>query len=126
MTEPAAGTRHSFRTQVDGPRFWHPRGFKTAEILADVSKNADIPMAKLAIAWPLKRRFVASVIIGVKTAAQLAANMELGDWDVPDDIWQTLDEKTRPEEDYLTFFNRLNYKRHFAAAEFYDGAVELP
>ena len=126
MSEPAAGTRHSFRTQVDGPRFWHPRGFKTAEILSGVAKDSDIPMARLAIAWPLKRRFVASVIIGVKSAEQLAANMELGDWDMPDDIFQTLEEKTRPEEDYLTFFNKLNYKRLYSAAEFHDRSVELP
>jgi aryl-alcohol dehydrogenase-like predicted oxidoreductase len=126
MTEPAEGTRHSFRTQVDGPRFWHPRGFKTAEILEAMSANSDIPMAKLAVAWPLKRRFVASVIIGVKNTDQLAANLKLGDWDMPDDIWQTLEEKTRPEEDYLTFFNKLNYNRHFAAAEFHDETVELP
>jgi len=126
MTEPAEGSRHSFRTQVDGPRFWHPRGFKTAEILEDVSANSDIPMAKLAVAWPLKRRFVASVIIGVKNVDQLTANLELGDWDMPDDVWQTLEEKTRPEEDYLTFFNKLNYNRHFAAAEFHNADVELP
>ena len=126
MTEPAAGTRHSFRTQVDGPRFWHPRGFKTAEILEAVSASSDIPMAKLAVAWPLKRRFVASVIIGVKNADQLRDNLELGDWDMPEDIWQNLEAKTRPEEDYLTFFNKLNYNRHFAAAEFHDETVELP
>ncbi len=126
MTEPAAGTRHSFRTQVDGPRFWHPRGFKTAEILEAVSASSDIPMAKLAVAWPLKRRFVASVIIGVKSADQLRDNLELGDWDMPEDIWQNLEAKTRPEEDYLTFFNKLNYNRHFAAAEFHDETVELP
>jgi aryl-alcohol dehydrogenase-like predicted oxidoreductase len=111
---------------VDGPRFWHPRGFKTAEILEDVSASSDIPMAKLAVAWPLKRRFVASVVIGVKTNDQLTENLELGDWDMPDDIWQTLEEKTRPEEDYLTFFNKLNYNRHFAAAEFHNADDELP
>ena len=53
-------------------------------------------MAKLAVAWPLKRRFVTAVIIGVKNADQLAANLEVGDWDMPDDAWQTLEEKTRP------------------------------
>jgi aryl-alcohol dehydrogenase-like predicted oxidoreductase len=126
MTEPAEGTRHSFRTQVDGPRFWHSRGFKTAEILEDVATNSDIPMAKLAVAWPLKRRFVTSVIIGVKRSDQLSANLELGDWDMPDDVWQTLEEKTRPEEDYLTFFNKLNYNRHFSAAEFHNETAELP
>ena len=56
----------------------------------------------------------------------LTANLELGDWDMPDDIWQTLEEKTRPAEDYLTFFNRINYDRLFSAAEFHDETAELP
>ena len=125
MTKPAAGTRHSFRTQVDGPRFWHPHGFETARLLSEVSAKADVPMAKLAVAWPLKRKFVASVIIGVKTVDQLSENLEWGDWDMPDDIWQSLEEKTRPEPDYLTFFNKINYNRHFTAAEFHDESAEL-
>jgi aryl-alcohol dehydrogenase-like predicted oxidoreductase len=126
MTEPAAGTRHAYRTQIDGSRFWHPRGFKAAEILEKVSTESDVSMAKLAVAWPLKRKFVTSVIIGVKNTDQLKANLELGDWDMPDEIFQTLEEKTRPEEDYLTYFNKLNYDRHFTAAEFHDESVELP
>ena len=126
MTDPAQGTRLSFRTQVDGPRFWHPKGFKTAEILEQVSLDSGIPMPKLAIAWPLQRRFVTSVIIGARNQKQLAANMESGDWDIPEDVWQTLEERTRPEEEYLTWFNRQNYKRIFAAAEFHDERLELP
>ena len=39
MAEPKEGTRHSFRTQVDGPRFWHQDGFRTAEILDQVSEK---------------------------------------------------------------------------------------
>ena len=124
--EPAAGTRISFRTQVDGPRFWHPKGFKTAEILEQVSLEANIPMAKLAIAWPLKPRFVTSVIIGVRDTAQLEANMEMGDWDIPADVWNTLEAQTRPEEEYLTWFNRQNYHRMFSAGEFHDLNAELP
>ena len=125
MTEPAPGTRISFRTQMDGPRFWHPKGFKTAEILEQISQETDIPMADLAIAWPLKRRFVSSVIIGVRTHGQVKANMKMGEWDMPDEIWNKLEEQTKPEEEYLTFFNRINYDRSFAAAEFHDENAEL-
>lgn len=125
MTEPAQGTRMSHRTQVDGPRFWHPMGFKTAETLERVSSKAGIPMAKLAIAWPLKRRFVTSVIIGVKTQKQLEDNMQMGDWDMPDDVWNILEEQTRPQEEYLTWFNKQNYNRMFSAAEFHDETTEL-
>ena len=123
--EPAAGSRISFRTQVDGPRYWHAAGFQIAEILEKASSDTGIPMLKLALAWPLKRRFVSSVIVGVRDHNQLADNMETGDWDMPDDVWHTLQEQTRPPEEYLTWFNRQNYDRSFSAGEFYDETAEL-
>ncbi len=126
MTEPAKGTRFSFRTQIDGPRFWHPKGFETAKIVERISVGSGIPTWKLAIAWPLRRRFVTSVIIGVKNQEQLTANLEVGDWDMPGDIWNTLEKQTRPEEEYLTWFNKRNYDRFFSAAEFHDETTELP
>ena len=126
MKEPAPGTRHSFRTQVDGPRFWNEQGFRTAEILEQVSQESAIPMVKLAIAWPLGRRFVSSVIIGVKNVDQLQANLAIGDWDMPAEIWKALEERTRPVDEYLSWFNRKNYERFFMAAEFHDERAELP
>ncbi len=120
MAEPAKGTRLSFRTQVDGPRFWHKRGFQTVEILEQVSSEVGISMPKLAIGWLLKRRFVSSVIIGVRTQEQLGIGLEMGDWDIPEDTWRALEERTRPEEEYLTWFNKRNYERFFNAAEFHD------
>jgi len=126
MIEPVKGTRLSFRTQVDGPRFWHPKGFETAKILEQVSSKSGVPMWKLAIAWPLRRKFITSVIIGVKNQKQLESNLELGEWDMPEDVWNALEEKTRPEEEYLSWFNKKNYERFFSAAEFHDGKSELP
>ena len=118
--EPAAGTRHAFRTQVDGPRFWHEQGFRTAEILEQEARESGIPMAQLAIGWPLGRRFVSSVVIGVKSADQLASNLAAADWDMPVDLWRSIEERTRPAEDYLSWFNRRNYERMFGCAEFHD------
>ena len=104
MTEPAKGTRHSFRTQVDGPRFWNEQGFKTAAIVEQVARESGIPMAKLAVAWSLGRKFVSSVILGVRDLDQLKANLEVGDWDMPRDVWNTLEERTRPPEEYTGWF----------------------
>lgn len=118
--EPAAGTRPSFRTGVDGPRFWHPRGYKTAEIVADVSKKSDIPMTRLAIAWPLGQQFVTSVIIGARNVAQFEENMAPADWDLPQDVWDELEKRTRPEEEYMTWYARLNANRFFDVSEFHE------
>ena len=122
--KPEKGTRASFRTEVDGPRFWHPRGHKTAEIVADVSNKSGIPMAKLAIAWPLGRKFVTSVIIGVKNIDQLEKNMAPAEWDLPQEVWDELEKRTRPEEEYITWYNKFNYQRFFKASEFHDVKVE--
>ena len=126
MKEPQKGTRHAFRTQVDGPRFWNEQGFKTAALLEQVAQESGIPMAKLAVAWPLRRRFVSSVTIGVRTVGQLSLGLEIGDWDMPQDVWNTLEERTRPPDEYTGWFAKANYKRFFGAAEFHDERAELP
>jgi aryl-alcohol dehydrogenase-like predicted oxidoreductase len=126
MKEPAEKSRLSFRMKVDGPRFWHQHGFEIAERVEKISTKSGIPMHRLAIAWPLKRRFVTSVIIGVKNTKQLTDNMTVGDWDVPPDVWTSLEEETRPAEEYLTWFNKVNFARSFDAAEFHDESRELP
>lgn len=110
---------------MDGARFWHPKGLKAAQAVENVSAKTGIPMGKLAIAWPLRRKFVASIVVGVRTQEQLASNLEPGDWDMPEDVWKTLEEQTRPEEEYLTWFNRMSYERIFAAADFHDERAEL-
>lgn len=74
--------------------------------------------------WPLARKFVGAVIIGVKNVGQLNANFENADWDVPVEIWKGLEERTRPDDDYLGWSNRRNYERFFAAAEFHDERIE--
>jgi len=126
MAEPVKGSRMQLRSQIDGGRFWHPKGIRVAQAVEEVSAQAGIPMAKLAIAWPLGRKFVASVIIGVRNQGQLAANLEPGDWDMPADVWKTLEEQTRPEEEYQIWFNKMAYARFFNAADFHDERAELP
>lgn len=126
ITAPEKGARLDYRMGTDGPRFWHEQGFAITKILEEVANDCGIPMAKLAIAWTLKRRVVTSVIMGAKRVDQLEANMEPGDWDIPDDIWNTLEERTRPQDEYLTWFNRQNYQRFFDTAEFYDDSAEIP
>ena len=123
--KPAEGTRAAYRTNVDGPRFWHKKGFDTARIVEEVSREFDIPAADLAIAWPLGRPFVTSVIIGARNLEQFQANMTAADWDLPADAWNALEERTRPEEEYMTWYNKFNYSRFFEASEFHDPSVEL-
>jgi aryl-alcohol dehydrogenase-like predicted oxidoreductase len=125
VAQPPPESRFSIRKQIDGGRFWHPRGLETARILEAASQASGVPMAKLALAWPLKRRTVSAVAVGVKSVAQLTPNLEAGDWDMPDDLWRSLEERTRPTEDYLTWFNKSNYERFASAAEFHERLREV-
>ena len=125
MTEPPKGSRMQRRMQIDGARFWHPAGLKVREVLEEASAKTGIPMGKLAIAWPLGRKFVASVIVGVRSCEQLASNLEPGEWDMPEDVWRNLEDQTQPEEEYTTWFNRKSYERFFSAADFHDERAEL-
>ncbi len=126
MAEPPKASRFELRKTIDGGRFWHPRGLQIAQSLEAVSRECGIPMAKLALAWPLRRKAVAAVVVGVKSVEQLKANLEVGDWDLPEDVWRALEERTRPADEYLTWFNRMNYDKLFAAGEFHDERAELP
>jgi hypothetical protein len=42
------------------------------------------------------------------------------------DVWNTLEERTRPPDEYTGWFAKANYKRFFGAAEFHDERTELP
>jgi aryl-alcohol dehydrogenase-like predicted oxidoreductase len=63
----AKGSRAAYRSEVDGPRFWHDKGFEIVDVVAKVPAESGIPIPQLAIAWPLGRKAVTSVIIGIKS-----------------------------------------------------------
>jgi len=113
------------RMQMDGGRFWHAKGHRAAQAIQTVSERTGVPMAHLAIAWPLGRKFVSAVVLGVSTRAQMLENLAAADWDMPREDWDAIEAATRPAEDNPTWFNRQNYQRVFDAAEFHDERVEL-
>ncbi|HEX3346235.1 MAG TPA: aldo/keto reductase, partial [Polyangiaceae bacterium] len=67
-----AGAR---RTSFDFPPVDRDRLPKVLDALRAVSKEADVSVARVALAWQLTRPFVTSVIIGAKSKEQLADNL---------------------------------------------------
>ena len=125
LAEPTTGSRMQQRMFMDGGRFWHPKGHRAAQAIQTVSERTGVPMARLAIAWTLGRKFVSAVVLGISTPAQMAENLAAGDWDMPREDWEAVEAATRPAEDNLTWFNRQNYQRVLDAAEFHDERVDL-
>ncbi|HTU01711.1 MAG TPA: aldo/keto reductase [Candidatus Sulfotelmatobacter sp.] len=125
MAEPPKGSRMQLRMQMDGGRFWHASGHRAAQALQAVSDRTGVPMARLAVAWPLGRKFVSAVVLGISSPAQMRENLEAADWNMPPEDWKAIEAATRPAEDNLTWFNRQNYQRVFDAADFHDERLDL-
>lgn len=51
--------------------------------------------------------------------------MEPSEWNLPLDVWDELEKRTRPDEEFMIWYNKLNYGRFFNAREFHDINVEL-
>jgi aryl-alcohol dehydrogenase-like predicted oxidoreductase len=57
------------------------------------------------------------VIIGVKTIHQLEQNLVSATSDLPEEVRTALEEKSRPQEEYMTWYNKLNSDRFKKASE---------
>lgn len=115
--KPTQGTRLFYRSEIDGPRFWHQRGFEMAEKVSQLSKKTGIPRIQLALSWPLHDRRITSVIIGVKSPEQLKENLTVGEWDLPADVWEEVNKETACDLGHLTQFANHAYKSAFGEEE---------
>lgn len=61
-----------------------------AERLRAVCTRYDVPLQAAAIQFPMRHKATTCVVIGAKTAAQLNANVEWFDRDIPEGLWTEL------------------------------------
>jgi aryl-alcohol dehydrogenase-like predicted oxidoreductase len=115
--KPSPGTRLYYRTEIDGPRFWHQRGFEMVKKLDALSQKTGISKIQLALSWPLHDKRVTSVILGVKTSEQLKENLVVADWDLPDEIWEEVNHETALDLGHLTQFAGHAYRTTFGEEE---------
>jgi 1-deoxyxylulose-5-phosphate synthase len=97
--EPSAESRLG-QPRPDKDRYWSDRSFDIIERLVMLAQKVEKTPAQLALAWLLKDRRVSTVIVGSTKPKQLAETLEVGDWDIPDDIWSELEECSRPDFGY--------------------------
>jgi len=114
---PDPTTRISYRYEIDGPRFWHQRGFEISNKVAEISKKTRISAAKLALSWILRDKRITSIIVGARKVEQLEENLVVGDWDLPADVWETVDKETAYDLGHLTQFATSAYKMAFGDEE---------
>jgi D-threo-aldose 1-dehydrogenase len=61
-----------------------------ARAIRAVCARHDVPLAAAALQFPLAHPRVCSVLLGPRTIAELEADLELLDVDVPDALWADL------------------------------------
>lgn len=86
-----------------------PRNWQIVDALRKVAAEVDASPAAVALAWLLQRPTVASVIIGVRTMAQLDDNLKAAALRLPADAIETLDAASAFEVGYpYDFMQRID------------------
>ena len=83
---PEPGPAISFRNETEFGRFWNERTFDILDKVKVLAEQSNVTPARMAMGWILKKPAITSIIFGVKNLDQLKQNMELGTWDMPDEM----------------------------------------
>jgi aryl-alcohol dehydrogenase (NADP+) len=93
---PEEGTRFTLgnaaRTYQD--RYWHENVFDTVDTLAELARDAGMPLTTMAVAWVLHNPAITSPIIGASRPEQLGDTLAAVDVELDDDLVARLDEVT--------------------------------
>ena len=95
------------------------RGYDAIDVLAAISKNKNISIPQLSLAWLLAQKGVTSVIIGANKMSQLEDNLESVKVGLTDDEISKLSDVTMPKKLYPQWMVEWqNYRKSFNPDEF--------
>jgi aryl-alcohol dehydrogenase-like predicted oxidoreductase len=86
-----AATNSGRRVSFDFPPVEKDRAFDCIDAMRPIAETRGVSVARIALAWVLQKPFVMSVIIGAKTAEQLADNLAATDITLSAEEMATLD-----------------------------------
>jgi aryl-alcohol dehydrogenase-like predicted oxidoreductase len=111
---PEEGTRIAARANLDIPRYWHDRGFRIADALCQEAKLLGKTPAQVALAWLLYDRRVTSTIVGPRKLEHIADNLVVGEWDLPVESRERLEQATEFQLGYPEIWLRLDKSHNIA------------
>lgn len=76
------------------------RNWQILDVMDDIASNYDYTHPQIALAWLLAQPAVSSVIIGVRTMAQLEDNLKAAEIELPGDELERLNDVSAPEPIY--------------------------
>lgn len=99
MEAVAASDRFTSMTNLND-RYVFEASMKLVALLCEIAQELGKAPATVALSWVLKDKAVTSVIAGARSVDQLAASMEAGDWDLPDEAYLKLKEALPHDHGY--------------------------
>ena len=100
FTEAATGPEGARRTTFDFPPVDRARAFRAVEAMRPIAAAHGVSVARVALAWVLRKPAITSVIIGAKTLDQLADNLASADLKLSDAEMTALDEVSKLPREY--------------------------
>ncbi|MDR1724684.1 MAG: aldo/keto reductase [Tannerella sp.] len=91
--------------------------FEVVDALRDIAAGLNVPVSQLAIAWMLKKPFVASALVGSRNINQLKANIEACTLEISDETEALIDRISQPVLDILG--NNPDYYEHSSKSRIY-------
>jgi len=113
--KPPKNSRISNRLDLAENRYqqWYEKSINVVNKINKIAKKHDISSATVSLAWLLKNKQVASVIIGASKTKQVIENCKAGEWVLPDEDWQLLNNVSKKIHDYPRNWIETNFQGWF-------------
>jgi aryl-alcohol dehydrogenase-like predicted oxidoreductase len=115
---PDPKSRFGLHWDIYLPRYWFDESLKLVDLVVEIAEKAGKTPAQVALSWLLHDDRVAAPIAGARTVKQIEDNLVSGDWDLPDDAWQTLTDAMALKHGYPKEWMDTTFKRTFGMVEF--------
>jgi len=100
FSESATGPEGARRTSFDFPPVDRSRAFRAVDAMRPIAAVHGVSVARVALAWVLRKPAITSVIIGAKTLEQLADNLAGAGLTLSDAEMSALDEVSKLPREY--------------------------
>lgn len=123
---PPEGSRIGYRAELDVPRYWTDAGFKIIKKIIEIARALEKSPSQVSPAWLLHDWRVTAVVIGARTTEQLANNVAVGDWDLPDESCKDLAQVVKFDHGYPMVWINTTYSHTFEKEESAPRPATLP
>jgi aryl-alcohol dehydrogenase-like predicted oxidoreductase len=95
-----AGPNDARRTRFDFPPVEREHAYRIVDVIRPIAERHDVSVARVALAWLLHQNNVMSVIVGAKTAEQLADNIAATELTLSKEVFAALATASAPMLEY--------------------------